>query len=51
MQKSADPVQMPKNVASDQVLQYLLAQISMENTVNMKTSTRNPVKLEMDSSK
>ena len=42
---SADPIQMPPNAASDQGLHCLQTEISMENTVKMKT------KLGKDSSK
>ena len=42
---SADSVQMPRKVVSDQGLHCLLTEISMENTVKMITSTRNPLKL------
>ena len=38
---SADPVQMPPNGASYQGLHCLLAEISMENAVEIKTSTVN----------
>ena len=38
---SGDPVQTPQNVASELSLHCLLTGISMENTVYMKTSTRN----------
>ena len=39
MQNSADPVQMLQNVMSDQGVHCLLTEISMQNTVKMKTST------------
>ena len=39
---SEDSVQMPQNVASEQCLHCLFAGISMQNTTNMKTSTRTP---------
>ena len=39
---SADPIQMPQNVASDQGLHNLLTGISVQNRIKMKTSSRNP---------
>ena len=38
----ADPVQTPQNAASDQGLHCLLTDISMQNTITMKTSARIP---------
>ena len=42
-ENSADPVQMPQNVASDQSLHCLLIEISMESSDKMETSTGNPL--------
>ena len=39
---SADPVQMPQNVASDKGLHSLLKGISMQNMVKIKIFMRNP---------
>ena len=39
---STDPVQTPKNAASDQDLHCLLTGISMQNTIQMNTSPRTP---------
>ena len=39
---SADPVQTPRNAASDQGLHYLLTGMSMQNTVKVKLFTRKP---------
>ena len=39
---SADPVQMPQNVASDQGLHHFLTGIAMQNTIKMKISTGKP---------
>ena len=45
---SANPVQMPQNVASDQDLQWLVTGIPMQNTMKVH---QNLLKLEMDSAK
>ena len=39
---SADPVQLPQNVASDQGLYCLLPEICIENTVRMETAPETP---------
>ena len=41
-QKSADPVQMPQDAASDQGQHCLLAGNFMQNAIEMKTSAKNP---------
>ena len=41
--KSADPFQMPQNAAaSDQALHSLHGGVSVENTIKIKISARNP---------
>ena len=39
---NANSVQMPQNAAPDEGLRCLLTEISVQNTVKMKTSTRTP---------
>ena len=39
---NAEPVQTPPNTTSDQGLHCLLTEISVENAVKMKASSRNP---------
>ena len=44
---STDPVQTPLYAASDQGLYCFLTDMTMENAVKLKTSTKNPLKLGM----